>query len=613
MEEVKRVTTKKKANIGTIILIALAAVLGLGLIGAAVYFYALEGPEDPSTQTDLTCGCYYIDPAVVSECGDPRRGFLFETNTVSGDQVCRAGCSTNKLSVNLLNSNTRQELYQICQLQTVSDVRCSEMVVKDKNGKIVTGKVPSDDELNIEATFDQEYSDYKLIINNQDFNPDQISADGITIQKKIKELDANTITIAAVATAPNGEQVGSPICRRLIEVDREGLSDVSDIQADTREVEGIDKVSRIRIGVGNVTEEDNLTLRFSFNQDDLIDLIMNEGFTIDPPRGEITIIEQDLYDPENFGTDTTFEQLNDKGGKIEITVEVRSDTQIIGSATGAFEVNNADETDDDTDPTQVEESSFAVTKTSNKECVERVSPNNIAQFTLTISNGSSILQKVNSIKDKLPLGFTYVDNSSRINSQSVNDEGLVSITNVGNTQEIIWQKEGGWDVQPSEVLTMEFQSEVGENALSGQNQNEVVISPEEVPADPTTLRAEYVILVAQDCSDPNAVPEPEPEDPIDDDDPTDDDDPAVEDPDTPTTPETGIFDSTTGKLIVGIIILIIGWYIYSRPLGQTMVEKLIQTNMFKEVEINSWRIFNPKKYFESKVVKNITKKKEKKK
>ena len=77
MEEVKRVSTKKKTNTGTIILIVLASLLGLALIGAAVYFYAIESPEEKKkTQTETTCACYYIDPSVVSECGDQRRGFL---------------------------------------------------------------------------------------------------------------------------------------------------------------------------------------------------------------------------------------------------------------------------------------------------------------------------------------------------------------------------------------------------------------------------------------------------------------------------------------------------------------------------------------------------------
>ena len=613
MEEVKRVSTKKKTNTGTIILIVLASLLGLALIGAAVYFYAIESPEEKKkTQTETTCACYYIDPSVVSECGDQRRGFLFETATVSGDQVCRAACSTSNLSVNLLNSNTRQELYQICQLQTLTDARCTKMIVKDKNGKIVTGKVPADDVLTITATFDQQYSDYKFIINNQDYTSDETSTDGLTITKKISKLDSNTINIAAVATSQNGEQVGSPLCRRLIEVDRETLSDVTDLNIETRMVDNIDKISRIRIGVGNISEEDSLTLKFSFKQKDLNELVMNEGFTLDPAKGEITIIEQDLYNSDNFRSETSFAQLDKIEGTVEMTVTVNRDSQIIGSATQSFSLQKTKETSTEEKATETQESNFSVSKTSSKECVERIAPNNTTVFTVKVTNNSSIAQRIKSIKDKLPLGFTYTKNSSRINTNSANDNDLVSTTEIGQSQEIIWQKEEGWNINPGEHLTVEFQSQVGENALSGQNQNEVIITPEEVPADPTTLRAEYVILVAQDCSDPDAIPEePKPQEPTTKD--PSEKTPEGKDPvtqtESTTTPETGIFESTVARVIIGLIVLVIGWYIYSKPLGQSMTEKLIGSKLFKEAEVSSWKIFNPKKYFENKVIKNLTKKK----
>ena len=71
MEEVKRVTTKKKANTGTIILVVLAALLGLGLIGAAVYFYAIESPEDRIAKTESTCACYYIDQMCIRDRCNP--------------------------------------------------------------------------------------------------------------------------------------------------------------------------------------------------------------------------------------------------------------------------------------------------------------------------------------------------------------------------------------------------------------------------------------------------------------------------------------------------------------------------------------------------------------
>lgn len=135
-------------------------------------------------------------------------------------------------------------------------------------------------------------------------------------------------------------------------------------------------------------------------------------------------------------------------------------------------------------------------------------------------------------------------------------------------------------MRPSTFLASSFISSIPDNFIFS--------TPEEIPADPTSLRAEYVIQVAQDCSDPNL--------------------PDTETPTTPTTPSTGLFDSVLGKIVAGLITLIVGWYIYSRPLGQIAIQKLVESGLYKEVEIASWKIFNPKKYFEAKILKKIRRK-----
>ncbi len=587
MEEVRRINTTRKPKRGTTILLVLAGILGLGLIGAAVYFYAIGDTSKEKESENITCACYYIDPSVVSECGDPRRGFIFETVTVPGDQTCKASCSTSKLSINLLNSNTKQDLYQICQLQTVLDSRCSEMTIKDKDGKIITGKVSSNDEVSIEAKFDAEYSGHKFVINNQDTEPDVISPDKLTIKKTVTDLSSTTLNITAVATDSNGEQIISPLCRRLIEVEQAGSSNVNEMDIQIRKDTDSYKISRIRLGVGNVSEDSNLTIRFSFDENSLTDLIMDDGFTIDEAKGEITILEQDLYNIDNFSTEKSFSQLDGLDGNIEVTTEVKDDDGVIGSVIKTFNFPKIDSEEEEEEI--VEESNFEVTKTSNIECVERVAPDNIAQFTLTVVNKITTGQNVTSIKDKLPLGFTYVLNSSKINGISVTDADYVTVTNVGDTQEIVWQKTDGWDVSAGQSLAIVFQSEVGANALTGSNQNEVIMTPAEVPADPTSLRAEFIIQVAQDCDDPDTE--------------------TPETPDTPTTPSTGIFDSVISRVLLGLITLVIGWYIYSKPMGRTIVEKLVESEAYKEAEETSWRIFNPKKYFEIKVMKKLKRKK----
>jgi uncharacterized repeat protein (TIGR01451 family) len=596
MEEVRRVSTTSEKKKSTTLLIIIAAILGIGLIISAVYFYTLDEPEDEQVITETTCGCYYIDPEVVSECGDPRRGFSFELNTVPSNQNCSAPCSVDSLSTNLLNSTTQQDLYQVCPIPVVQDSRCTEMTIKDSAGKIVTGKIAVDEEkLTIEAKFDAVYTDHKFVINNQEVEPDSISPDSLTITKTYTELDTSTLNIFATASDASANQINSPICRRLIEVEQTTSASVSTMQVQTRKDEDTYKVSRIKIGIGNIEDDAQLTVRFSFELEDSAvgDLSMTDGFTIDSAKGEISILEQDLYNSENFSTDLNFSQLDRKVGNIDITAEVRSDTEVIGTVDTSFNFPQIDPTSEELQ--EAEESKFRVSKTSNISCVERVTPDNVAEFTLKTVNDSTTAQIIYSVKDKLPLGFTYVADSTKINGVKVDDTEFVTTADVGDTQEVVWEKTGGWSVNSGQSLTIVFMSEAGEEALTGENQNEVVITPAEIPADPETLRAELVLNVAQSCTGEEA--------------PTDDETPVVEEPDSETTPETGIFDSVIGRILLGMLVVLVGWYIYSRPMGQAMVEKLVSSGAFKEAEVFSWRIFKPKKYFETKLVRKVSKKK----
>ena len=603
MEEVRRVPTTSEKKKSTTLLVIIAAILGVGLIIAAVYFYTLDEPTDEQVITETTCACYYIDPEVISECGDARRGFSFELNTVPSNQNCSAPCSVDKLSTNLLNSTTEQSLYQICTIPFVQDSRCTEMTIKDSAGKIVTGKIPLDEkELTIEAKFDAVYTDHKFVINNQEVEPDSISPDSLTITKKYTELDTSTLNIFATASDNSANQINSPICRRLIEVEQTTSASASTMRVQTRKDEDTYKVSSIKIGIGNIEEDANLTIRFSFNLKDstIGDLSMTEGFTIDGSKGEISIIEQDLYNSENFSTDLSFSQLDKEVGNIDITAEVRSDTEVIGTVDTSFNFPQTEPTSEEVQ--EAEESKFRVSKTSNINCVERVTPDNVAEFTLKSVNDSTTTQIIYSVKDKLPLGFTYVADSTKINGVKVSDTEFVTTTDIGDTQEVVWEKTGGWSINSGQSLTIVFMSEAGEDALTGENQNEVVITPAEIPADPETLRAEFVLNVAQSCTEKEPPVEEK----------KDDETPVVDKPDSETTPETGIFDSVIGRILLGMLVVIVGWYIYSRPMGQTMMEKLVNSGAYKEAEVFSWRIFKPKKYFETKLVRKVSKNKGKK-
>jgi len=72
-------------------LIVVGVILLLALVAAVIYFYTIKDREDDEDDfSEVTCGCYLIDPAVVNDCGDPKRAFVFNLNTVSSDKMLAA-------------------------------------------------------------------------------------------------------------------------------------------------------------------------------------------------------------------------------------------------------------------------------------------------------------------------------------------------------------------------------------------------------------------------------------------------------------------------------------------------------------------------------------------
>jgi uncharacterized repeat protein (TIGR01451 family) len=585
MEEGIRVTTQKKSKKVQTVLLVITGILGLALIGVAIYFYTIK---DTNTNTDntsnVTCGCYYIDPAVSTECGDPRRAFQFEVATNTSTETCKAACSTSKISINNLNSSTQQDLYQICQLQTISDSRCSSMKITDKNGKIVTGKVSSSDQITVEAVFDKEYSNYKFVINNESVDPDVVTPDKLTIKKTITNLTGTTaINIVGTGTTSDNQQINSPICRRLIEVSQAGESSVTNLQLSTRLDGTVMKISSAKISAGNLSSTADMKISFTF-ENAFSELVMTKGFTVDTTAGIIEILEQDLYNSANFSNSKSFSQLDGHTGSLNVKAEVYVSNTSIGSASSSVTFP-ADTTNTNNEP--VVASSFTVANTVDLTCVERVTPSNTVQYSINVTNKSTTSQKITSITDKLPLGFTYVAGTTKINGVLVVDTGYTKITTVGSTQEIVISQTNGWTLSANQTLTVLLQAQAGASALTGANKNEVVVTPEEVPTDPSSLRASVDIKVAQDCEDPNAT---------------------TETPTKPTTPSTGIFDSIIFKVLLGIFVVATGWYIYNRPKGKLLVEKFVDSDLYKTTELRTWKLFKPKKYFEETIIRKSERK-----
>ena len=559
-------------------LMVVGGILLLALIGAIVYFFLIEPGTTPEEEDESkTCGCYMIDPAVTNDCGDPKRAFLFNLNTVSYDETCNAQCDINEVADNLLNSSTPRESFKSCPVRSIPDTRCESMILKDQDGKIITGRIKPTDEINIEATFDKStYTDYLFKVNSEDATPDKV--DGNKITKKLTKFDnVTSVEIFATAKDPQGDQVNSLVCRRVVDIQSSGQSSVTALTAITeQQTDNKTKISQITVSVGQISSN-NVKIRFSFSGG-FNSLTAIDGITIEQEKGTLTMSKLDLYDTANFASDS-FNILSNHLGDLSISAEIFVDDVSIGSASTT--VLFRDSSSGEQPVTDPNKSNFTVSKTVDLTCVEKTEGSNKVIYTITVTNTKDAQDSITSIKDKLPLGFTYVQNSSVINSTSTPDTGIVVVTPVGDSQEVLWQPLSPWVVAAKGTHVLKFEALAGTATLVGSNLNEVIVTPVEVPLDPAVLRTQVSITVANDCDNPP---------------PSDD-----------TTPETGIFDTFVGRILVGIFILVIGWLIYTRPQGNLISERVINSGVYRDFELAKYKVFNPKKYFEEKILRKNSK------
>ena len=588
---------KRKTRKTTKILLIISGVFGLLIIAGALYFYSLKDVSPTGTSANKTyCGCYYLDPLVSNTCGDSRVGFNFSLSSSADTETCTPECSTDSLNTSYLNSTTNQADYLICNIQNISDERCTEMSVVDNDGKIVTGKVSFDDILTITATFDEIYTNYIFYINNEPVNADSVSVDQQTITKTIdlsNYENASSLEIKASAEDELEESINAEACHKLIEIVAEGEVDVNRLAFETStDSDNIGYIYKTAlIDVGNLQSSENIKVVFSFDRTSLSDLTMVDGISVNTSTGRITIQEADLYMSDNFEGDKSFDILDNIVGDLIITAEVFQNEISLGTAETTIEIPipDTEETGSETTTTEDnqeqeennnttdENSFFSVAKSVSPSCVERIDGQNTATFTITINNNQEISDDIESVLDKLPLGFTYVVNSSVINNQSVADTDYVNTETVGDSQEITWEAENGWSIPSNDDMTIVFQAIAGTNAITGANQNEVVVTPVNTPDDPTDLRAEAVIQVAQDC----------------------------------TSPDTGILDISVVKILIGLMIISTGYFIYNSPKGIELAEAVTKTTPYRTAKRAGIRIFKPMEYFETRIIEKNEKDKKK--
>lgn len=572
-------TQRRKTKTALKVLIFVGVFLILALIAAIVYFYMIGDlkPADEQKQ-QITCGCYMIDPAVINDCGDPKKAMFFTTKTVPTDQTCSAACNTDTLSEYVIKSSTTTERFKSCTVRSISDPRCQNMILTDQDGKLITGKVGINDTIKVQAEFDADsYKDYMFKVNTKNTTPSKI--EGKKIYTEISGFeDADSVEIVATATDSKGNAINSIICRRVIDIEKTGGVGANSLSATTeRQSDGSTKISQVIITVGQLTSE-NVKVNFSFgNQYQTV--TAQDGLNIESAKGTISISKANLYNDSNFVGNQSFNILNKHTGKLTIAAEVFVDSLSIGVVNSevTFAETTAPILEDPTTPEE-DKSSFTASKSVTPACVERVSGSNTATFTLSVKNSATVAGDIVSVKDKLPLGFKYVEGSTTINGTSTPDSGTLSVTTVGSTQELVWQQTNPWNIPTNGQLTINFKTTADSSALTGDNLNEIIVNPALIPTDPSTLRAETVIIVAQDCDNI----------PVD---------------QTPgSTPSTGILDNIYVRIVIGILLFFTAWFVYTRPEGTKLSKIILDSEIYKDAEMTRYKITNPKKYFEQKII-----------
>lgn len=220
-------------------------------------------------------------------------------------------------------------------------------------------------------------------------------------------------------------------------------------------------------------------------------------------------------------------------------------------------------------------SNFDVEKAGTK-CVERMEPYNIADFQITITNNRTVSEDISKVVDKLPLGFEYLTGTTKINGLSASDP---EIQTVGNSQQLTWTTPLGWSVAANGQMTVSYSTKAGANAITGNNQNEVTITPVDNPEASSDLTTEFVLTVAQSC----------------------------------TAPKTGLLDNTVGKVTLGVLALLLAFGFYYMNAGEEVLNKLGNLTVSSGTKIgNSLKLFglkltDRKEFFEANVEDKSTK------
>lgn len=608
----------------TIILI-IAGVLALAGAGFAYYYFTYLKPQANETQEETTtstnpCLCYWS----TDSCGDP-------TNAVKSQiySSCPSKCPEPDFTAQYCQLEGGKAVCEktplnTCKssLSTSSDKSCVDLKIYDNDGNILAGPLDSGIPIVIRATYastsaNETFTDFKFIINGESVNADKTdtSGSGWLSEKEFEKIDkVGTLNIKALATSKDStgktiQNRTSLACDRSYQVTLTGGTSCSQVITTTSDTSKSPvSITALDLPISNLpalNTIDEVYVTFSFGGLQSANTLTTKNSVkdlISADTQKISFSSQYLTDSTNFEEGTTFPELMAYDG-VEITdytVSAKITYTTTESASNTFRcasdtisvVGNVDATPEEEEEDGETEnngeandpntnySKFTITNTA-PTCVERISPKNSAHIGINITNTDSETEQMRQIKNKLPKGFEYVANSTKINGVAQQDTSVLTKTVVGDSQELMLKQSTYWTLASGASMTIEFDTIVSGSAITGQNLNEVVIEPTNTPQDPASIRTSLNILVSQNCS----------------------------------APATGIFDSTASKISLGVIALILSIVFYFTSTGakiSTLLNKLGITESLEgavddakaNVRLFGLKLTYPRSYFEEKVIRS---------
>ena len=623
--------SKKTQKIVVVVLIITAL---LGIAGALLVYYLSTKDKKDIQQTDVAEYCACITAYTTSSCSDCFCNEI-ETQTLESQigEVRNGVCSLECPATEVIEGEEEVEDSGVikCLIPKVKADTCHSVTIRDSQTReLITPPINVDKPILISATFvpgefngeEEVFTKFVFVINGESTEIEADKAPSTLVDGTKTYLpefefssfeDINTLTIQATAYSnkePNGATAGK-YCYKQYDLQQEQGAFCSDMAVNIGE--GVTPnsavVNLIELKTPGVTKEDNVSIEFAFNHQNLRTVKtknLPQNIIDEILVNETLFLEYEhLYStPSLFAEGESFPKFDSENvdvNALRISATVFLDNTALDSSLCTdnvffswepVETPDPDPTDigedDDDDDTEKPEIQVAMTGSTCVKTAKNETDLNRTNYTITITNNSDTAQELKSITNKLPLGFRYLEDTTEINKTAETDE-ILEVTSVGESQELAWSDT--WWIQSQESLTLEYGVNVTTKALEGSNQNEVVVTPVNIPEDMSKLRAEFVTSVAANCQTETETPPPTDTDPTE----------PETDPDEDL-PETGLLPIVTFG--VGILALIFGLLVHYGKISviDSAILKVINAKIIK-------KNFMPIEYFEESILEKEEKKK----